>query len=44
MLFSHLSLKEKGDTGLVFELLPLQLETLRTVFFIVFITECVVPS
>lgn len=44
MLFTCLSLKEKGDTDLAFELLSLQLETLYSTFFIVFITECVVPA
>lgn len=44
MLFNHLSLKEKGDTGLAFELLPLQLETLPIIVFIVFIKDYVVPA
>lgn len=44
MLFTYLSLKEKGGRDLAFELLPLQLETLCSIFFIVFITEYVVPA
>lgn len=42
MLFTYLSLQEKGDTDLAFELLCLQPETLCNTFFTVFFTEYVV--